>query len=186
MENPASGILRRGNLVVTAQVTDDLMAQAYLIYRKEKTLPIIFFQSIPTLKDFLDAHMEAGKRIVLGCFRIDEKARTVEFCGLGWISDAVKMGDFLKAETGIGMFRCAGRDSLEFGKMMLTLFFDTYDINAIFGVTPEANKLALRYAQKLGFDLSSPIEDYVSWEGEPAAGIISHMSKAQWCERNRA
>ena len=166
-------------------MTDDLLAQAYLTYRKENTLPVIFFQAIPTLKDFVDAHLEVGSRIVLGCFRVNDETKAVEFCGLGWISDSVRMGGHCKAETGIGMFRCAGIDSLEFGKMMLDCFFSKYDIDVIFGVTPEANRLALRYAQKLHFDLSSPIEDYVTWNGQLAPGIISHMSKKQWQERNR-
>lgn len=179
------GILRRGNLVVTPCVTDDLLAVSYLNYKNEGTLPVIFYQQIPTLKDFIDAHLEVGKRIVLGCFRVDDATGKVEFCGLGWISDAVRMNEYCKAETGIGMFRCAGRDNLAFGKMMLESFFQQHNIDVIFGTTPEKNRLALRYAQKLGFDLSSPIEDFCTWEGELVAGIISHLSKKQWQERNR-
>lgn len=185
MENPADGILRSGNLVVTPCVTDSLLAQAYLTYQKEGTLPVIFYLKIPTIKEFIDAHMETGSRITLGCFRVDEETNKVDLVGLGWVSDSVRMGGHCKAEIGIGMFRCAGRDNLAFGKMMLSCFFQQHAIDVLFGTTPEPNRLALRYSRKLGFDLSSPIEDYCTWQGELTAGIISHMSKAQWVERNR-
>lgn len=186
VENPANGgILRRGNLVITPCVTDSLLAQAYLTYQKEKTLPIIFYQSEPAIRDFIAAHLEVGKRIVLGCFRVDDKTQHIEFCGLGWVDNPVRMGGFTKAETGIGMFRCAGRDNVEFGKLMLESFFTQHNIDVLFGCTPEPNRLALRYAQKLHFDLSSPIEDYCTWQGKLCAGVISHMSKAQWQSRNR-
>ncbi len=185
MENPADGILRRDNLVVTPCVTDALLAQAYLTYQREKTLPVIFYQQIPTITDFIKAHLEVGKRIVLGCFRVDDKTKAVEFCGMGWVADSVQMNGYTKAETGIGMFRCAGRDSLEFGKMMFSCFFQQYDIDSLFGVTPEENKLAIRYAQKLGMSIHGPIPQYCTWEGRPTAGWISHISKEQWQERNR-
>lgn len=188
MENPATpadGILRVGNLVITACVTDSLLAEAYLRYQKENTLSTIFYQSVPTLKDFVDAHLEAGKRVVLGCFRVDDKTKSVEFCGLGWISDPVQMGGFTRAETGVGMFRCAGRDSLQFGKMMLSLFFQQFSVDVIFGYTPEANQLAIRYSQKLGFDIIGPVPDMCVWDGKLAPGWISHLSKSQWQERTR-
>lgn len=185
MENPADGILRSGNLVVTSCVTDSLLAQAYLNYQKEGTLPVIFYMKIPTIKEFIDAHMENGSRITLGCFRVDEETKAVEFAGLGWVSDSVRMNGFTKAEIGIGMLRCAGRDNLAFGKMMLESFFSGHAIDVLFGCTPENNKLALRYADKLGFSLHGPIPQYCSWQGQLTAGWISHMSKEEWMERNR-
>jgi len=189
VENPAtlgdSGIVRNGNLVVTPCVTDLLLARAYLNYQKEGTLPVIFYQREPTISDFIKAHMEVGTRITLGCFRVDEETKKVEHCGLGWVSDAVRMNSFTKAEIGIGMFRCAGKDNLAFGKMMLQSFFSKYAIDVLFGTTPEPNRLALRYSRKLGFDLAGPIPDYCSWRGALTDGWISHMSKSQWLERNR-
>lgn len=184
MENPVDGILRSGNLIVTSCVTDTLLAQAYLTYQKEGTLPVIFYLQVPTIKQFIDAHLQVGQRITLGCFRIDEETGTSTFVGLGWVSDSVKMGGHYKAEIGIGMFRCAGKDNLAFGKLMLAAFFQQYAIDVLFGCTPEDNKLALRYARKLGFSLHGPIPQYCSWHGELTAGWISHMSKEEWQERN--
>lgn len=186
MENPDDGgIVRSGNLVVTPRVTDSLLAQAYLTYEKEGTLPVIFYLKIPTIKAFIDAHMEVGPRVTLGCFRIDEGSNTPTFTGLGWVSDSVRIGKYCKAEIGIGMFRSAGKDNLAFGKMMLQCFFQQYPIDVLFGCTPDENKLALRYAQKLGFSLHGPIPQYCSWGDKLSDAWISHMSKEEWIERNR-
>ena len=181
----AMSCVRSNNLLVTSCVTDSLLAQAYLTYQKEGTLPVIFYQREPTISDFIKAHMEVGTRITLGCFRVDEGSETPTFAGLGWVSDAVRMNGFTKAEIGIGMFRCAGRDNLAFGKMMFSLFFDKYKIDCLFGTTPDCNKLALRYAQKLGMSLHGPIPNYCSWRGQLSDGWISHVSREQWIERNR-
>ncbi len=72
-----------------------------------------------------------------------------------------------------------------FGKMMLDLFFTDYDIDAILGTTPDGNKLALRYAQRVGMSLHGPIPNYATWKGELTDGWISHISKIQWAERRK-
>lgn len=179
-------IIRSGNLIVTPTVHEIHLAQAYLRMAEEGTLDIVFHQSIPSLRDFLAEYMSVGRRIVSGCFR-ERDGQPPEFCGMGWAFGTTQMDKFFKCELGEVFFKRQSKktDNLQFGKMLLEMFFTSHKIDVAFGVTPEPNKLALRYAQKLGFDLSNPIPDYCTWQGRLVPGIISHMSREQWFERNQ-
>jgi RimJ/RimL family protein N-acetyltransferase len=179
-------ILRCGSLVVTTAVTEVQLAQAYIRMLEEGTLSTVFYQASPTLRDFLTEYLSQGRRICFGCFR-DIKSQPIEFCGLAWVFNAVKMDGFTKAEVGIVLFKrqSVKTDNLKFGQMILRMFFEKHAIDAVYGCTPEGNKLALRYAQKLGFGLTTPIPGYSTWQGQLCAGVISYMLKSDWLERNR-
>ena len=179
-------IIRNGDLIVTPVVTDINLANAYLRMLEENTLDTVFCQGRPTLTDFMREYLTHGKRITLGCFR-ERGEGEPEFAGMGWVADAVRLGKYMRADTGMVFFKRQSRktDNLMFGRMMLGMFFDTHKIDVIFGTTPEPNKLALRYAEKLGMDLSSPVPDMCPWNGELVPGVISHISKSQWMERGR-
>lgn len=184
---PEVSVLRSGNLIVTPVVAEFLLAKAYITMVEEGTLDVVFYQSAISLRDFLEAYLTHGKRITLGCFRELPDGR-MEFCGMGWAHNAEKMASYVKSECGMVFFKkqSSKRDNVAFGKLMLQSFFTQHNVDVIFGTTPEPNKLALRYAQKLGFDLIGPIPNYCSWHGELAPGWVSHISKSQWEERNRS
>lgn len=152
---------------------------------EEGTLDVVFHHSIPSLRDFLVEYMSVGRRIVCGCFR-EREGQSLELCGLGWAFGTTQMGKFFKCELGEVFFRCQSRktDNLTFGKMMLEMFFTHNKIDVAFGVTPEPNRLAVRYAQKLGFSLHGPVPNYVTWKGRLVPGWISQMSREEWFERN--
>lgn len=179
--------LRSGDLVVTPYVTDETLAKAYLMMKAEGTLGTVFFQNVPTLSSFLADSLVGDKRITLGAFRLHGE-KEPELCGLGWVFDSVKMGDFVKAEC--GMWFAAGQtvktDNLTFGHMMLDMFFNHYSVDVIQGTTPEANKLALRFARKLGMALYGPVENFCVWGGELAAVWFSVLTKQEWQERRKA
>lgn len=179
-----ASIIQCGDLVVTPVTTEYHLAQAYLRMLEEGTLSTVFYESAPTLRDYLNDYMTAGRRVTLSCFRL-VSGKQPELCGLGWAFNAVRMGDKFKAEVGMWFARRQTRQSenLKFGQMMLECFFTQHNIDVIFGFTPEANKLALRYSQKLGFDLIGPVPDMCSWNGALAPGWISHLAKSQWTER---
>ena len=174
-------VLQVGDLIVTPTVTQVQLAQAYIRMEEEGTLATVFYQKLPTLAEFMAEFLTAGRRVTLGCFRQQE------LCGLGWVFQPVTMDKYVKCETGMVFFRRQSnpRDNLSFGKMMLQVFFERYPVDVIFGVTPDPNKLALRYARKLGFSLHGPIPDYCSFGGELVDGWISHMSKEGWAAQNR-
>lgn len=185
---PDSGELKvicRDDLIVTATVTDVLLAQAYIQMTREGTLETVFYEGVPTLADFMADCLTPGKRVTGGCFR-NIPGKPPEFCGIGWVYNPVRMGRHTRADTGMCFFKSQTRktDNLKFGQMLLEVFFRHYNIDALFGFTPEPNKLALRYAQKLGMTIHGPIPDYCTWKGDMVPGWISHISKADWMERN--
>jgi hypothetical protein len=105
---------------------------------------------------------------------------------MGWVMNAIQMNGYQKAETGMVFFRKnVGGDAVKFGRMMLESFFSQYEVDYLFGVTPAQNKLALRYASKLGFSLHGPIPNFATWGGVPADAWISHMSAADWARMRR-
>ncbi len=179
-------VVRDGPLIVTPVVNDYILCKAYIRMVEEGTLEAVFYQAVPTISEFLAEYLTAGKRVTLGCFR-EMKDGSGELCGLGWVCGSERMGCYTKAETGTVFFHRQSdkRQNLRFGQLMLQSFFTRHNIDVLFGFTPERNKLALRYAQKLGFSIHGPIPDYCSWKGELAPGWISHLSKAEWLERQR-
>ena len=178
-------MIRSGDLIVTSVVNDYILAKAYMNMAEEGTLSTVFFQGVPSLSQFLSEFMTEGKRVTLGCFSQPE-GEAPELCGLGWVYSVEKMGTYRRAETGMCFFRRVKNrtSNVAFGRLMFESFFQRYEIDALFGLTAEPNKLALRYAQRLGMWLSSPVPDYCYWKGQMVPGIISHISRAQWLERN--
>lgn len=153
---------------------------------EEDTISTVFYQAVPRISAFLADFLTAGRRVTLGCFR-EREGQSPELCGLGWVFESVTMDKYVKCETGMVFFKRQSdpRDNLKFGQMMLRMFFERYPVDVIFGVTPAPNKLALRYAKKLGFGLTEPVPYYCSYHGELVPGVISYMSKEDWAHLYR-
>lgn len=180
-------IIRRGDMFVTAQVHEVHLAQAYMQMFKEGTLGVVFHQHIPTLREFLNEFLAVGNRIVCGCFR-DIPGGKPLLCGLAWAFGTTGMGEFKRCEVGEWFSKEAMRKSerngsLQFSQMALSIFFDISKIDVVFGVTPTPNRLAVKFARAMGFDLIGPIPDYCVWNGKLCAAWISHLSRAQWNQR---
>jgi RimJ/RimL family protein N-acetyltransferase len=69
-----------------------------------------------------------------------------------------------------------------YGRMMIAWSFDQLKLDALYGTTPERNRAAVRFSEKLGFELHGPLPNYCTWEGELCAAWISAMTKARWIE----
>ncbi len=181
-----SPIIRCGDLVVTLVTTEYHLGAAWMRMVDEGVLATVFHQKIPTRRSFLEDAMTSGNRITLSCFREipDQKP---EFCGLGWVYGSIDMGGFKRAETGMWFSKHQTRktDNLKFGAMCFDVFFQHCEIDALFGTTPEPNKLALRYAARLGMQLIGPIPDLCTWEGRLVPGWFSHVNRLDWLARRR-
>jgi hypothetical protein len=186
MKSGMSKTLHYENLMVTPVTDDRLLAIAYLRMHEEGILETVFHQGIPTVSSWLKGCLEPGK-VMLGCFRVNPDQETSEFCGLGWVGCAEKMDGFKKAECGMCFFRKQSnrKQNVLFGKLMLAVFFDGYDVDVLFGATPEPNKLAMRYAQNLGFSMHGPVPNWATWRGQLVPAWISQLSKEEWRERGR-
>jgi hypothetical protein len=184
--DPATRVGRYKDLVVTPAVNDEILASAYFRYKSEGTLDTIFYQGVPSLYNFMTAYLQP-ERTTLGCFhQYGPDDHDIELCGLGWVGPSLYCGDnYKKAETGVGFFRKQRdrRNNILFGKMMMAMFFNNFAIDALHGTTPIENKLAVRYAEAVGFKMYGPIPNSAVWKGKPTAAWVSSISKAEWLER---
>jgi|SRR5579872_207376 len=165
-----TGCAHYGTLIVTPGLTADWLARAYFQMRAEGILPVVFFNEEPDIASFL-RWFTRPEAVVCGCFR-DSVLR-----GLGWVSAQEKMGNYRKAEVGMAFFRNRGPDALAFARMMLTLVFERYPIDFMYGTTPASNKLAIRFARKLGFTITGPLPNYCLWKDLPCGAYISSLSR---------
>lgn len=177
-----NGGYRCGNLLVLplqGPGADVFLAKAYLQFAAEKTLPSIFYERVRSLTEFLNWGLDKNN-IFLGAFlgAPGDEAGT-RFCGISWINKPVAMGgDKTKSEIGMGFFRHT--PALPFGRLMLHWLFDHLDLDVLFGTTPVQNQLAIRYSKRLGFDVSTTLKDYTTWEGQLTAVTISRLSREMW------
>ncbi len=190
--DPETGLLRAGDLAVSTSLTEDLIATAYLRLKAEGLLPLIYYEGIPLLSEHL-RRMAAPETICLGFFadraKAKRKAGGVEFCGMAWVLQRELMGNGMtKAEVGFAFMRHTAHpeEKVALGKMMTQAFFDAYNVDILIGTQPVENKLALKFAERLGFTLSGPIKNYISWEGALSDVYVSSLTKADWRARQAA
>src|SRR5262245_16494362 len=99
-----------GDLLVSTTLSDDLLAEAYLRFKNEKTLETIYYEGVPSIVDFL-LRATKPETICLGAFIDRREARTrrsreFAFAGVAWVYDRQIMGNAMtKAEVGFGFFR---------------------------------------------------------------------------------
>ena len=175
----------RGQFSVSYELTEELLATAYLRYRAEDLLKIIFYEGEPSLTWFLDWSTRPTNHY-LGGFMRPGLDKDPLFVGMGWFCQETNLneGELIKSEVGMGFFRDYQRAGITVpvGRLMLDVAFERMGFDSLFGTTPVQNRAALAYARKLGFGLSGPIPDYTLWEGKPTGVMISHMTRAMWDE----
>jgi hypothetical protein len=102
--------------------------------------------------------------------------------GGGWVDVPYVMESqdrpYKKAEIGFGFSKKATIfEGLVAGRKMLERTFNFYDIDFVYGTTPESNKLALGYAKRLGFQLHGPIPNSCVFRGKLEGTYTSYLDK---------
>lgn len=170
-----------GNLVVTPLKDVDLLATAYLRFKQEGVLDMLYYEHDPGLTSILATLMDPAT-IVLGCF-VKAGAR-VDLAGIGCAAPAfILPNGQKKAELSEAFFRDWQRRSitLPLAQMMIQWLFDRSDLDYLFGTTPEKNPMAVRFMKALGFGHTrEPIPHYTCWKGEPCGVYVSWMDAARW------
>ncbi len=192
----ATGTHRVDNLIVSTRLTDDLAAETYLRFKQDKLLETIYYESVPTILDFMERILRPST-ITLGAF-IDRtngakplrrnSPKAVEYAGCSFVYDRQQMGNMMwKAEVGFGFFRhvATADEKVALGKIMIQALFESFNIDFLYGTTPIDNQAALEYARRVGFEIIAEIPEYLSFEGGLSTACISRLSKAVWRERQR-
>ena len=172
------GVYRCGNLIVAPDPPEAILAEAYLRFAREDLLGQIFYEGVPTLSWFLREFQKPDTH-ALGCFR--RVGDTAQLCGMGWVNKITYGADgFKRAEVGIAFFRDTTLRSVKFGGMMVDWIFDNCNLDMIYGMTPQPNEPAWKYAQSLGMTLAGPVPNFTSWKGELCGVWISSLSRQGW------
>lgn len=176
-----------GRLLVTPLVTEDLLASAFLRFSSEGLVDRIWQEGVPSLSWFLKQYSRENGVQMLACLKEDENQRLTP-CGLSWICSKVAVANTLtKCEVGEAFFRHTNpSDTLDFGKMSLDYIFEDLGVDVAYGTTAEKNRVAVRYARAMGFEMFGPIPKYTTWKNKvtgeyDVCGIwISCMTKERW------
>lgn len=71
-------------------------------------------------------------------------------------------------------------DSLELGYAVMNHWFLTMGFDVIGGLTPRANRAALQFIKRLGFQIVGDIPNFTIYDGKPSASATSFLTKEMW------
>jgi RimJ/RimL family protein N-acetyltransferase len=183
----------KSQLLLKSAIGDSLLATAYLRFEIEGQLHHIYHRSVPSLREFLDYHLNP-RNVWLACMirpildNGEPDETRIALAGLGWINtitDVTPDGKYKKAEVGMAFFREYQKRGIagEFTEMLTDYAFDIPGVEALFGTTPEPNRAALIFGRRMGFTQLPPLPLYTCWEGKPCAAIVSYLTKDSWMNR---
>ncbi len=174
-------IYRCGELSLAPYPTERILAEGYLRFEQEGTLDLIYHHGgTHSLAWFLTQFVKEQNAILALC-------KNNAVIGFAWFNYLAKIGstEFKKAEAGIGFFRKTHpRDALLAAAMGTDWAFRELGLDVMFGVTPEPNKAAVRFLERLGRDTFGPIPMFTTFpfEGghQPCGAYISTMTTVKW------
>lgn len=180
-----------GGILCTPQVTEEIIALSWLRFSSEKLLARTFNEGPVSLKWFIERIYNPDVRM-LAFLREDENKQLYPL-GLSWINHFTEVGNppvFRKAEVGEAFFRkVSPRDTIWCARMALWFCFETLGLDVVHGMTAEPNKAAVKYARRVGFNVTGPIPCSTVWMDEsgvrqPCGSYISAMTKEMWEARD--
>ncbi len=173
-------IYRCGDLSLAPYPTERILAEGYLRFEKEGTLDLIYHQGNYSLTWFLNDFVTKQNAILALC-------KGSDVIGFAWFNYLAKIGntEFTKAEAGIGFFRKTHpRDALLAAAMGTDWAFRELGLSVMYGITPEPNKAAVRFLERLGRDTFGPIPMFTVFPSEggylPCGAFVSSMTKLKW------
>jgi hypothetical protein len=171
--------------VVGPPVSPDSLAWLYLRSRQDGTLPMVFYQNAPDVRQFIDWYVRgAGKEVI--CSTIGAWAATGELLGMGFVNAVERSDNLVKCEVGflftkdVSIFR-----QIDYMRTMVSFIFLNSDVTAVLGTTPERNPGAVAMIRRLGLRLFGPIPNYATWNNEPCGVWLSQTDKAHWFNQSQ-
>lgn len=111
-----------------------------------------------------------------------------KIAGIAWY-DMVEEGECLKKGRGsFAFFREYWDPKLTeaFGMLFLSHGFGMVGLDLIYGITPASNKLAVKYAERLGFVYGATIPQFCSRRGELTDAMLCTMNSKTFGEKLKA
>jgi len=74
-------------------------------------------------------------------------------------------------------------DSMELGRAVMDHWFLTMGFDVIAGLTPRANRAAIQFIKRLGFQVVGDVPNFTVYEGKPSASVTSFMTREMWTKK---
>lgn len=173
-----------GEWVVQAGLSASQAAAFYLDMELSGALPLVFYESEPDIRWFLD-WMAEPDTYTMSAWRVHPDPDAAVLAGVGFVNHYRNMGSLIKAEVGFAFTSKMGASTSIFQKIqlvrgMITGVFTMTDVDAIHGVTPERNEAAVALIRRVGMRLFGPVPNYTVWNGRPCGVYLSEADKETW------
>jgi RimJ/RimL family protein N-acetyltransferase len=165
---------------VRTDLGQGLMAVAYLRMEQDGLLETVFFQHIPTLKEFI-GWLEARDNRFLGCF-VRNDANQAVLAGLAWLWNIRGAPGGRKADCGFVVFRefMHHRLPLRLIEKTLEYSFEVENLDVVYGLTLADNRPVLIFGRRLGFTFLPPLPKFASKQGVPCDAVMSFLTREDW------
>jgi len=117
----------------------------------------------------------------------DADGTAVEHAGM-LILNHILINDQVKRAVGNFMFfreYWHRHDSMELGRAVLDHWFGVMGFDVIAGLTPRANRAAIQFIKRLGFQIVGDVPNFTTYEGKPSASATSFMTREIWAKRSQ-
>jgi hypothetical protein len=115
----------------------------------------------------------------------DAEGNAKEHAGMLML-DHILMNDTVKRAVGNFLFfkeYWHRHDSLEIGHAVMAHWFFNMGFDVIAGITPRANRAAIAFIKRLGFQVVGDIPDFTTYDGKVSASATSFMTKDMWIKK---
>lgn len=176
---------RKGNLILVPYhpevgvYREDTLVHLYTRLKTDGLFDTVFHENPRlTLASFINLFTQQTTLLqIVG--KVEDEA-IGDIIGLAWLSDVRKCDGMLT--RGIASFVAfkeyqRPRYTDPAGDLVLDFWFEQLDIDVVVGMTPVANRAALRYIRRLGFLECGRIPGFTTLHGEPCDAVISYMSR---------
>lgn len=173
---------------VVGPASDNILASAFNLLKRDGLLPVLFFEEEPTLEDFIGWLKSPTVRYCVAFVGpiLDDQRYHIAGIGVAWDISVQKESGLKYGEVGMAILRRFQVDGLSepLIRKMISFAFDVVGLDIIGGCTPVTNRPALRMVDKCGFRRSHVIEKYRLVNGRSTDCLISFLTKDDWAEVN--
>ena len=177
-------------LMLRERAVEIVLATVWLQLARTGLLDTVWPGGIPSLTWLITWATAANNRC-FGCFLVKSGTTDLMIVGLGWAIGLTKVGtaedgtDLNKVEVGMVFYPSIQRTRLthEFADMMISWGFDNLGLAVVYGTIPTPNRLACRFALRMGLHYVGTAPSYQIWRGAPVACEIYAATKEQWASR---
>jgi hypothetical protein len=167
------------DLYLSPDPPEDILIELYVKWKSSGVLDLLWYGEPVSVQFFLNWFSRPGTN-TLGCYwKPEGKPHVVS--GLCWINSTSQIGQFKRAEVGMGFLRHEPPSRLiRYGQMCCEWGFEHRGLECILGTTPIRNRVAAAYGKRIGFKVSGEVEGMCIWAGQLESVVIQSLAKERW------